>query len=66
MLPPYSRLACGPRVRTALGRFAHGEDHLGSFREGQRRNRVVSLPGIMAGHGELLTLECRCLPIRHL
>ena len=62
MLPPYSRLTCGPRVRTAPGRLAHGEDHLGSFREGQRRNGVVSLPGIVAGYGELLTLESRRLP----
>ena len=59
MLPPYSRLACRPRVRTAPGRLAH----LGSFREGQRRNRVVSLPGIVAGYGELLTLESRRLPL---
>ena len=59
MLPPYSRLARGLRVRTAPGRLAHGKDHLGSFREGQCRNRVVSLPGIVAGYGELLTLECR-------
>ena len=47
MLPPYSRLARGLRVRTAPGRLAHGKDHLGSFREGQCRNRVVSLPGIV-------------------
>ena len=66
MLPPYSRLACGPRVRAAPGRLVHGEDHLGSFREGQRRNGVVSLPGIVAGYGEFLTLECRRLPLRHL
>ena len=65
MLPPYSRLACGPRVRTAPGRLAHGKDHLGSFREGQRRNGVVSLPTIVADYGELVTLECRRLPLRH-
>ena len=55
----------GPKFELRQVRLVHGDDHLGSFREGQRRNGVVSLPGIVAGYGEFLTLECRRLPLRH-